>query len=66
MTAIQENEIKRQIFVAFRFYDEDFEPVIIIAETEDEAREKGKAYFGLSSFALKRLVDTRCPSVYEF
>lgn len=66
MTSLQEQKIKRCVFVAFRYYDEDFEPVIIIAENVEEARVRGEKYFGLSSFALKPLVKTASESVYDF
>lgn len=57
--------IGKHLFAAYRRYSENFDPVIILADNPEDARERAKEYFDTCFFAVAPLKQSHVGQVYE-
>lgn len=57
--------IGKHLFAAYRRYSENFDPVIILADNPEDARERAKEYFDTCFFAVAPLKQSHIGQVYK-
>ena len=57
--------IAKHIFIAYKTYSEDFNSLIILADTKDEAKEKAVKHFSTSFVTICKLKSENENGVYS-